>query len=158
MGDRWKWGVRRNGLAEFLSRPAWQQALVVFVDDDDLKRRQWLEIARGEGFHVAGADSAYVANQQAGDVYVFDISAVSGLYDRMQWSWSPICNLMDHHPGAIVIILSAVGRRYAEEVLDDIEERSGTRPHYGGTGSWEELYPIPRDVLGIDRDEPGVQA
>ena len=102
---------------------------VAFIDDEEENRRQWLEWGLFHKHTVKAFEDVFTANQWRADIYVFDISALCPMLDQHS-AYSPICALMEDHPGAVIVIGSAVGYSYAENVLDDVERVSGTRPKY----------------------------
>ena len=127
---------------------------VCFIDDDAEARRQWLELARIEAWKVSAVESVFEANSIAADCYVFDISAVSPNLD-VQYTYSSIARLMEDHPGAAVILLSAMSRRMVEQVIDDVAQHTGRRPTYGGHGLWTELREPVNQACGLGECDAG---
>lgn len=121
--------------------------LVVYINEDPDMRRQFQKLAEGDGIFLKAVGSASDANSEPAAVFCIDISSVAGsLYD-FSMAYSAIIHLIEDHPEVPIVIVSAVGRKCAEEVLDDVEGYTGVRPFYGGQGDWEGLLPILRSVL-----------
>lgn len=97
-----------------------------FIDDDPDCRRQWLEWAKDNGYTAKAFESAFEANQYVADCYVFDISAVGGF--SMDHAYAPIARLIEDHPGAEIIVGSAMSRNAVEDALDEVEQAAGRRP------------------------------
>ncbi len=117
---------------------------LVFIDDDKDKRRQWVEWAREEGYTARAFESPMEASKHNADYYVFDVSAVCPMSNisMLYTAYSPICRLMDDHPGATVIVICALGYEAVEEVLDDIKRVSGREAHFGGVGLTDDLQQV----------------
>jgi hypothetical protein len=101
--------------------------LIFIIDDDegasDCKREDALEvIPRATVKIFVDALSASKATGSP-DFIIIDISAVGSIAGGPHHSYSAICNLACKHPGAMIIINSAVSRYFAEEVRDLVKER-----------------------------------
>lgn len=103
---------------------------IIFIDDDPASRRQWLEWSQLKGYGAKAFESVFEANQHHADVYVFDISACCPGQMDFSRAYSPICRLMEDHPGADIIIGSAMSRNAVEDALSEIETMSGKRPKF----------------------------
>jgi hypothetical protein len=105
---------------------------ICFVDDDEDSRRQWLEWAAGKGYPAEAFESAFDANGNDADIFVFDVSAVSpfagGAFGRH--AYAPVCRLMEDHPDAEIVIGSCVSRGTVEGIIADVERNSGRRPFF----------------------------
>ncbi len=93
---------------------------IVFIDDDKDRRRQWHEWGERRPFIVKCEETAMDANEHNADMFVFDISSVSGSVLCLDHSYAPIANVASRHPGALIVISSAVSERYISDVIDDI--------------------------------------
>lgn len=105
----------------------------VFIDDDKDSAEQWLRWAAAKGYRYKHVDSALEANKIVADFYVFDISAVGGIF-QPHHAYSPISTIAENHPGAILVIVSGIPKDQIEDIIDDVERACGVRPLYGGWG------------------------
>ncbi len=117
---------------------------LIFIDDDKDKRRQWVEWVREEGCTASAFESPMEASRHNADYYIFDVSAVLPItnFSMLHTAYSPICRLMEDHPGATIIIVCAMGYSAVEEILDDIKRISGREAHFGGVGSIDDLQSV----------------
>lgn len=111
----------------------------VFINDDKHARRQWLEWAKRKGHSAFAVDNAFEANNIAADYYVFDISAVAPGTLSSRNAYSPICKVAENNPGAIIVIVSAMGKECVQDVIDDVFDASGVRVIYGGWGTYADF-------------------
>lgn len=102
---------------------------ICFIDDDADNRRQWLEWADYSGINAKAVESVFEANRVAAEAYVFDVTSVAPM-NVGHHAYSPICRLMEDHPGAEIYIGSCMSRNAVEEIIDDVETVSGRRPKY----------------------------
>lgn len=114
---------------------------VIFIDDDADSRRQLLECC--EKFRPdLTAKTAEAVSEVIGekaDFYVIDVSAVASCGWSLAGAYGPICQLMEEHPNAKVIVTSAMSRNSVEDLFEDIDAHIGRKPTYGGWGPWEDL-------------------
>jgi hypothetical protein len=108
----------------------------VFINDNPDDQKQWLEWAERRGHSAFAVDNTLDANNIAADYYVFDISAVSGILN-VNFAYSAICKVAEHHPGATMVIVSAVGEATALAVIEEVYDASGVKAIYGGWGTYE---------------------
>ena len=121
---------------------------IVIVDDDEEVQRQWQEWSEGAEYNVAAVDTVLDAVKLNADVYVIDITSVASVM-QPEFAAYPICGLIDRHPGAEIVIVSAVGRRTAEDVIDRIFSSMEVRVRYGGTGGFEAVEQVLKEVSGV---------
>lgn len=96
----------------------------VVVDDEEYNREEIPKII-AETFPdalVRTFEELYDANSTAFDVLVIDISSICPVM-LSHSAYSPICMVLDSHPGCTVIINSCVARETMEMVREDILER-----------------------------------
>jgi hypothetical protein len=93
------------------------------VDDEEYGRNAFkddvLEIFPDARVCV-GEDLFEVKDSPTPDYLIIDISAVAPI-GNSHHAYSPICNIIEAHPGVTVVIASAVGRNYALDVEEDIK-------------------------------------
>lgn len=127
---------------------------LVFVDDDALSRKQLLELAREDwpDWEISAFESLQAASDSAVDVLVIDMSALTGVFapDTMR-ALGPLTAFIDRHPGAAIVINTAIAQGYVEDLIEDIVETTGVRPYYGGWAcGWDEdLRPIVMQAAGL---------
>lgn len=111
----------------------------VFIDDDPDSRRQWVDWATGRGHRAQAVESVFEAKDLVADYYVFDLSAV-GSFLNTHAMYSPICKIVELHPGAGIIIISACSENTVRDVIDEVAEHiDGLRIEYGGWGTFDGL-------------------
>jgi len=110
----------------------------VFINDDPDDIRQWLGWAERNGHEAQGVGSALEADRLNADFYVFDISAVAGLLQPEQ-AYSPICSIATNHPGATMVIVSAVPKPCVDDLCEDVYVHIGVRPINGGWGTYTQF-------------------
>lgn len=112
----------------------------VYINDDPDEREQWLRWARENNHRAWAVESALAAVDINADYYVFDISAIAPMtITNPHLAYSPICSMIERHPGAEIIILSAVGKHTVEAIIEEVYERTGIKPIYGGWGTYAEF-------------------
>jgi hypothetical protein len=101
--------------------------LIWLINDDEgaahYEREDILDIYPGATVKVF--DDALSAWKATGspEIIVIDISAVGSIMGGPHQAYSPICNVAGKHPGATIIINSAVSKDFSEEVRDLVKER-----------------------------------
>ena len=106
---------------------------IVFIEDDSAVGTCLKAWAKDIGHRAWIVDSALDANKINADYYLFDISAVGGLY-QVDHCYSPICSIAANHPGATMGVLTAWPKKSIQEVLDVIEKETGQQPLYVQSG------------------------
>ena len=110
---------------------------IVFIDDNSDSRKQWMDWAKGKGYSSWVAESVFDAKDFAADFFVFDLSAVGDLMQPHSM-YSPICKLIELHPGAGIILMSATSERAVRDVIDEVSIHfDSPRIEYGGWGTFE---------------------
>ena len=118
---------------------------VVVVDKDDLVRRQWTQWGEGSDFIVQAVGTVLGASRYPADVYVIDITSVASILDPW-FAEHPIRFLIDHHPGAEIVLVSGIRRKLVEDVIDSLYRSTGVRARYGGTGGFEAVEQVLRSL------------
>lgn len=118
----------------------------VFIDDNVDNAEQWLRWAKDKGHTANHAETALDANKIRADFYVFDISAVASIL-QPETAYSPICSLIENHPGATIVIVSGMAKGCVEDVIEDVFEACGVRPLYGGWGKYEDFENAIKDYM-----------
>ena len=106
---------------------------IVFIEDDELLAEALIESVVDSGGVAYSVDNALDANKINADYYIFDMSAIGGLY-AVHSCWSPIANIANNHPGASIGILTAYSEDVISEVIDKVEKETGRKPVYIQTG------------------------
>ena len=111
----------------------------VFIDDDKNVGACWKEWAKDEEHSAELVDNILDAVNIRADFYVFDISAVASIFDPIK-AYSPICTLIEHHPGAVIVIVSGIGKGGREDIIDIVKEyKSEALIVDGGWGRFEDF-------------------
>lgn len=119
----------------------------VFIDDDPDNAEQWLRWAKIRGHKAEHAESVLEANKIRADFYVFDMSAVGG-FMPLDHAYSPICTMVQNHPGAVMAIVSGVSKDDRESVIADVlRETPGAMIVDGGWGRYKDFEQAIGDYL-----------
>lgn len=110
----------------------------VFINDDSESRRQWKEWAKGKGFSGYAVESALEASKIPSDYYVFDVSAIGGMFDP-HICYSPICKIIETCPGATIVIVSGMSKNFIDEIIQEIKSITGVTVLYGGWGTFQDF-------------------
>ena len=111
----------------------------VFIDDDPDSRQLWLEWAEDKGHRAWAVESAFEAKDLVADYYVFDLSAVGDIL-QPHMMYSPICSLLELHPGATIITVSAMSQLTVEDVIADVQKHfPDADVRYGGWGKYKDF-------------------
>ena len=112
---------------------------IVFINDDPEDRRLWLRWARDKKYIAHAVDNILDANKIPGvDYYVFDISVVCPILS-LHMAYSPICTLAENHPGATIVIVSAIGEGSVDDIVEEVKERTGIDVINGGWGCFDDF-------------------
>ena len=101
----------------------------VVVDDDPQVCQivcLWL-VDFGEAIGCADLETA--REFHGVDAFVVDLTVLGDMYS-WQHSHRAIAALLDHHPGALVILLTALGLNPIEDILQDIERLGHPHPKH----------------------------
>jgi hypothetical protein len=119
----------------------------VFIDDDIENHEQWLRWAKRKGYDGYAVETAFEADKIPADFYIFDITAVAGSIFQAHNAYSAVCTMIENHPGATMVIVSGVSKGTVEDVIDEVEDRIGVRPIYGGWGAYSDLEKAIKDLV-----------
>lgn len=123
---------------------------LVFVNDNPEWLQMLLEDARGESFDtpvpkdwdVRGVFSLCEVMGAGADILVIDMSTLTPvMFPQHAQVTDPLCRFLDLHPGATVIISSAMSEYFVREVIEDIETATGQKiaHHVIGNGvCWDD--------------------
>lgn len=130
---------------------------IYVIDDNADNRRQFNDLIEitWSGADVRCFESVYDASQAGAspDLVIIDVSSVAPLMmGDVAHAYGPIAKFMELHPGADIIILSAMGRNSVYEVVDDVKRiTQRENVFYGGWGSWEPLEKMIKQTLDLKK-------
>lgn len=122
---------------------------IVFIDDEPDNRRQWLEWAKRKGHDAWAVESVFDAKDYTADFFVFDLSAVGNIMQPHSM-YSPICRLIELHPGAGIILLSATSEQTVRSVIEEVSIHfDNPQIEYGGWGTFEGVEKA-LELMGVE--------
>ncbi len=123
------------------------------VDDDDINRRQFVELIEGEypKMEVRAHESLYECYRgwQRFDFVLLDVSTVApNMMRDVAFAYGPIAKFCQEYPATQLIIHSGMSRNGVHEVIDDVRRVAPEAVvHYGGCGTWEPLKKLLKDLI-----------
>jgi hypothetical protein len=118
----------------------------VFINDDEDDCKQWLQWAERKGYHAEVVSNVFDADRIRADFYVFDISAIAPA-NLIHTAYSPICTMINNHPGATFVIVSGISKYDVEATIEDVEDHVGVTVLNGGWGTYEAFEEAIKDYI-----------
>ncbi len=98
----------------------------IISDDDEYCRKRHSEDIREhfpEANIVSFSDFMDVRDYAGSvDFLIIDMSSIAPIMSGPEFVYSPICSFIEQHPGAEIVICSAVAKCYSEDVKDRVVE------------------------------------
>ncbi len=98
----------------------------IISDDDEYCRKRHSEDIREhfpEANIVSFSDFMDVRDYAGSvDFLIVDMSSIAPIMSGPEFAYSPICSFIEQHPGAEIVICSAVAKSYSENVKDRVVE------------------------------------